>query len=565
MAILRSIVRARAKLWGLTLLIGSSACWAATYYVDARNGDDGNPGLSPRQAWKTLAKVNASHFQPGDSVLLRRGMTWRAQLCVPDSGAPGKPIIFGAYGNGAPPVLNAADVQTGWSLHAGAVYKKPWPFIDVVAVEDGIRLDKGKGPDELACGQFYTDRKHLYIRCTDDQNPDNHTIEVATRPLCIDPNGKSHIVIDGLALKYAKDHCIRFRGATDWTLRNNVFCAPRASHLMFIEPNNAPLTIRNNKLLEAGQEAIYFDISSITHGEVVLDQNTFADSGWFCIPGRTEGDAIDIKRDNTAAVRITNNHICWDKNKQYPSHVSYGIVTNTGSAFQAFGNTIIDPLTVGIQVAGEGSVVSRNTIIHTRRFGIRTHELKGIVVYANDVRVSHNLIVGVGRNPNPYSGIHLGYRESGNRHGLTICNNTIYGWDNGIFFGGGTNKLTDVCIKNNIIAEYIRFGIAISCTPISVEIDHNLFHSSWHGSGVARWNGTNAVTLEAWQKLCGQDRHSIAAEPQFQDPSRYDFRLRRSSPCIDSGASVPLLQDLSGSNIPQGEAFDLGAIEYTPG
>src|SRR3990170_8216203 len=39
-----------------------SACWAATYYVNATNGNDSNNGLSETTAWKTIAKVNASKF-----------------------------------------------------------------------------------------------------------------------------------------------------------------------------------------------------------------------------------------------------------------------------------------------------------------------------------------------------------------------------------------------------------------------------------------------------------------------------------------------------------------------
>jgi hypothetical protein len=37
-----------------------------TYYVDSSTGDDGNNGLSPAKAWKSLDKVNRASFQPGD-------------------------------------------------------------------------------------------------------------------------------------------------------------------------------------------------------------------------------------------------------------------------------------------------------------------------------------------------------------------------------------------------------------------------------------------------------------------------------------------------------------------
>jgi len=46
-----------------------SEAWAATYYVDATNGNDVNNGLSMSSAWKTTAKVNASRFNPGDQIL----------------------------------------------------------------------------------------------------------------------------------------------------------------------------------------------------------------------------------------------------------------------------------------------------------------------------------------------------------------------------------------------------------------------------------------------------------------------------------------------------------------
>jgi hypothetical protein len=42
---------------------------AATYYVDATNGNDVNNGLSPEAPWKTIAKVNSSRFNPGDQIL----------------------------------------------------------------------------------------------------------------------------------------------------------------------------------------------------------------------------------------------------------------------------------------------------------------------------------------------------------------------------------------------------------------------------------------------------------------------------------------------------------------
>ena len=81
---------------------------AATYYVDTDSGNDLKPGTSATDAWATLAKVNATTFLPGDSVLFKRGGHWSGQLTPRGSGTHGHVITLGAYGSGALPVLSGA-------------------------------------------------------------------------------------------------------------------------------------------------------------------------------------------------------------------------------------------------------------------------------------------------------------------------------------------------------------------------------------------------------------------------------------------------------------------------
>src|SRR4030042_2084341 len=74
-------VKALSFLTGFTLLpiISSSHfpiisdAWSAIYHVDATNGNDRNNGTSPSTPWKTITKVNASRFYPGNSILIKRG------------------------------------------------------------------------------------------------------------------------------------------------------------------------------------------------------------------------------------------------------------------------------------------------------------------------------------------------------------------------------------------------------------------------------------------------------------------------------------------------------------
>ena len=73
---------------------------AATYYVDSVGGLNSNNGTASSTPWQTIAKVNSSTFNPGDSILFKDGDTWREELNIPSSGANGNPITFGDYGTG---------------------------------------------------------------------------------------------------------------------------------------------------------------------------------------------------------------------------------------------------------------------------------------------------------------------------------------------------------------------------------------------------------------------------------------------------------------------------------
>ncbi len=94
----------------------------ATYHVDATYGNDGNDGLSPEEAWRTLARASEHGLRPGDFLLLKRGEVWREEFTVPLSGGADEPITVGAYGAGARPEIDGADVITGWDHYGNNVY-----------------------------------------------------------------------------------------------------------------------------------------------------------------------------------------------------------------------------------------------------------------------------------------------------------------------------------------------------------------------------------------------------------------------------------------------------------
>jgi len=70
------------------------------YFIDATNGRDNAAGTSAKNAWRTLAKANATTFRPGDRILLKAGEQWQdGQLWPKGSGSAGRPITISAYGD----------------------------------------------------------------------------------------------------------------------------------------------------------------------------------------------------------------------------------------------------------------------------------------------------------------------------------------------------------------------------------------------------------------------------------------------------------------------------------
>lgn len=97
---------------------------ATTYYVDTA-GSNGNNGLSPQTAWRTLLKIGISTFQPGDVILFKRDCMWNEWLTPPSSGTAGNLIKFDAYGNGRPPEFTGRFTSTAaqWANTSGNVWQ----------------------------------------------------------------------------------------------------------------------------------------------------------------------------------------------------------------------------------------------------------------------------------------------------------------------------------------------------------------------------------------------------------------------------------------------------------
>lgn len=85
---------------------------AATYYVKVSGGT--GSGADDANAW-SYAKLNATILSAGDNVLFKRGDVFFGALNVGASGNNSNRITYGAYGNGAAPIISGLTNINSWT------------------------------------------------------------------------------------------------------------------------------------------------------------------------------------------------------------------------------------------------------------------------------------------------------------------------------------------------------------------------------------------------------------------------------------------------------------------
>ncbi len=123
------------------LLTLASLCFcsnvaAVTYYVDARNGNDGLSGTTPSASatngpWQSIAKVNSALLQPGDQVLFSCGQTWYDSLKPDSNGTASAKIYFGSYPSQCADKPKISGFQSlpdqNWQPYQGNIWKTTFP------------------------------------------------------------------------------------------------------------------------------------------------------------------------------------------------------------------------------------------------------------------------------------------------------------------------------------------------------------------------------------------------------------------------------------------------------
>jgi hypothetical protein len=552
--------------WGALMFVaGVVGAWtpqapAASVYYVANNGNDTHTGLSPETAWSTIAHVNAQAFQPGDSVLFKRGDTWRDTLYVHSSGTSDAWITFGAYGTGPRPRILGSEQATVWtqvtpniwrsSTSLGNPYQGGYSYAEVFfETPTGTQWGDQKTYDAsfsqmTAEYDWSWNANALYVYAPGDPGSRYDSVEVPQRDRCLrfpSVDGVTvraqdyvqYIAIDGLALRYAMTHGIYpgynevpAHGLRVTNCEIGFIGVKGGSAAYGIAAWHSDMLIQNNVIHDCGRRGLSVNTYTtftpgLTVSNVTIDGNHFA-NGFHT----TGPDISTLPGSGQTFTHFT---------------ISNNVIDDSGRAGEAInkGCYASSCTSNSIYVSSEGNAYSDFTILRNVILGATSRAI--LLADLDDVHVLHNSIYGSHPGARPY--------------GLVIFNDT-----------------TNIDLRNNIIEETLPYDggandarcVMDQGTSSFAIRDGNLYFEDdadqpFTGSehGVGGWD-TFMSEWDSWRAASGFEAHSPRPDPpRFVDPAGGDLTLMADSPAIDAGVVIPGINDGY-----QGTAPDAGAFEH---
>jgi hypothetical protein len=509
------------------------------FYV-ASNGNDANDGRSISSAWQTVAKVNSSTFSSGDYIRFRRGDTWREQLNIPSSGTTNHHIVFSAYGTGAKPIINGADVETGWTDAGSNQWYINSPNVTttraMVVIDGVIYREEASLAAVNAASEYFIDvaatPDRLYVYSTDD--PDLHTAEVSNRDYCIQSNAsmlRHHITIDNIEVRYAGRAGMYFEGEGSdpsnehdgATLVTN--CTAYANRLFGIAnyDHHDNLTVEDCVATYNGNQFYSWQADEGTFRRCSTAHSIFYSVGANASDGHAFGG---YQADNWL---VENNYSDDDADAIHldAGGLSVDAIIRYNKVFNSQNAAPIPTPGMGVGSVGVGGVVQfyYNLIVNCADAGFTCFTtINGTVQFYNN----------------------------------TIFLADGYGTDNGTFYlANGSN----FDLKNNIFS---RMGAdsktLLTCVASPAPTSN---YNQWYQGPASgyRWfyNGNNYTSIALWRTGSSQDANSQSGDPLFVNQAS-DWSLQVGSPCRNTGTSVGLTQDINGNPIVGNP--DIGCYEY---
>lgn len=566
----------------LTILLVATFAHATTYYVDADGGSNGDDGLTPDTAWRDLSRFRDIGAVPGDVLLLKRGCIWSGtRLYMDDSGTPGNPIKYGAYGTGELPIITSvgeipgADIAGNWTQSATNRWTLPLALIHRPGrlFADGVELLRshtlstlGEADNEGAIGEWFYDTLNNELLLEANQNP---TLVYTSL------SGSRHFytaLVDGAS--YLEFTDINFQGGSGAAL-----AIIGGQHIVVKDcelgwNGNTGLLLLNNSTRAAS--------------EITVEENTFNSGFTFDYGYGSErgcGDGVRLRNGATNCEIFDNDFLNW-------AHNAIELLGTSTGAAGVNNNRIYDneisaasiPYAHPIGADGYYGKCQNNEVFRNWARDCRTAaQLNG-----NDNWYHHNIFQGMRKSPSKEQatahGVVLGVYDDG-----LVCednrydHNLIIDTDEAGFLISGfgfSNKVQGNILRNNIAYDTgkspyendYEIGTSIILYDTNQDglgpntYENNLFYSPDPMAVPVYLQDDDAYyTADEFNQRNNVDgntvENNVDFEPRFMNVGGNNFTPADNSQMINAGIDTGLAEDFAGNPRLVGVAPDIGPYE----
>jgi len=541
----------------------ANVVFAVNYYVDASGGNDLNSGISEKLAWQTISKVvsMSSSFQPGDSILFKKGEVWngeRLKSLSQASGVVGSPITYGSYGSGAKPIINVhVNQEPSWTDQGNNIW--------YATIGTGSRFFKNgtemlRAVDLFYLGlfgtEYYTELENggnnfkLYVFSA--VNPANNTYSWDSSSSVVELAGANYIHFVGLDFRGGASACVNISNNIGWEM-TNCSIGYNAAYGCLIENSSniiiadcifdSNLTVDQSQLPDTIPDVKYTGCEDgifVKKGSANINVNNcfFKNWGHASFSANTD-DSLNI----ISNIVFYNNELT-APDILYGGRIGYSGYSDDGQYY----NNYIHDISVPNQLGG-----SRNHFHHNIIDGVMDSPLKpdnvGMGVWLQNYNVQiidniieHNVIANTeGKGFEIYS-INWDYPKEFT--GNVFRNNILYNC--------GTTE-------NNIAIQFHKDqdGQLIYNNIVNNNL---IYNSNTTQTCLYQYNGTLS-DVAAFNEQDVDIFDNLAGVPLFVDASNGDYHLTENSIAIDAGATPLATEDYDGNPIPS-DAADIGAYEY---
>jgi hypothetical protein len=519
---------------------------AVRYYVSNSKGSDSpsRNGKSEASSWKTFSAISKRTFMPGDSILLKKGDTWRETLIIPSAGVQGAFLYIGSYGKGPNPKILGSEQAVKWTRLEGNLWSSEGSFSDPYSAgKYGSEIFFENNDSTVSWGVHKTSTADctaeydwafasgkLVIYCTADPSTKYKAVEAPQRRNAINLNDKNYLHINGIDLFYVGEAAISYKSKPQRQQKGLVienseigYISVKDSELGYgIDAAYSDMIVRGCEIHNCGRRGISFHIyGSINLSNVLIENNYFHDGYHTTGPDFSVGsksyylshiNGVIIRRNlfyDPPASKANTNHI-------FIQNYHYAELDATISNIFIYSNIFISPSEASVQMEGSQSVFIYNNTFYNHNSS-RSETISHVWIDKNNtqVEVKNNIFYSSLKSDDNGSGVELFLRQGQDPSKVVADYNLYYR------------------INNNL------------------RIIEKEYAGTWYMNGIA------SIRSET-----GWEKHSPPpGDPLFTDPSRNDFTLKEGSPAIGKGVNLNIPFDFYGKSF-NAVNPSIGACEF---